>query len=191
MNTDRTVVALALAALLAGCRQDMHDQPKYRPLRPSAFFQDGRSARPLIPGTVAHGQLGEDATYLTGKSEGQYLTEVPLPATDHLLRRGRERFDIYCSPCHDRAGTGNGMIVQRGFRRPPSLHIDRLRQVPDGYLFEVISQGFGVMPAYAAQIPVDDRWAVAAYVRALQLSQNATLADVPARERARLGPRTP
>jgi mono/diheme cytochrome c family protein len=171
LSTERLVV-LALAALVAGCRQDMHDQPKYRPLRPSTFFRDARGSRPLVPGTVARGQIAEGAG--------------PPPVTPPVLRRGQERFDIYCAPCHDRVGTGNGMIVQRGFKRPPSLHVDRLRQTRDAYLFEVITEGFGVMPSYAAQVPAEDRWAITAYIRALQLSQNARLDDVPPAERSGL-----
>jgi len=171
LSTERLVI-LALAALAGACRQDMHDQPKYRPLRPSTFFRDGRASRPLVPNTVARGQPGE--------------VSAPPPVTVALLRRGQERFDIYCSPCHDRVGTGKGMIVQRGFKPPPSLHIDRLRQVPDAHLFDVITDGFGAMPSYAAQVPADDRWAITRYVRALQLSQNARLADVPPAERSRL-----
>ena len=162
-----------MLGLVVGCRQDMHDQPKYKPLRASRFFDDGRASRPLVEGTVARGHLHED--------------EAPVPpVTRALLVRGRERYDIFCAVCHDRAGTGRGMIVERGFKQPPSFHIDRLRQVPDRYVVDVIGKGFGVMPSYAQQIRIADRWAIAAYVRALQLSQQATLADVPAAERALL-----
>jgi mono/diheme cytochrome c family protein len=181
----RLLAVLVLAAT-AACRQDMHDQPKYKPQRASAFFPDGRASRPLVDGTVAWGQLAEEQADRAGKVKGAYVREPPVPLTRALLLRGRERFDVFCSPCHDRAGTGDGMIVQRGFRRPPSLHAERLRQQPDGYLFDVITNGFGVMPSYAAQIPAADRWAIIAYVRALQLSQGATLADVPAAERRQL-----
>jgi cytochrome c553 len=184
-QASRLLAALVLAAT-AGCRQDMHDQPKYKPERASAFFADGRASRPLVDGTVAWGQLAEEQADRAGKVKGAYVRELPVPLTRALLLRGRERFDIFCSPCHDRAGTGDGMIVQRGYRRPPSLHAERLRQQPDGYFFDVITNGFGVMPSYAAQIPASDRWAIIAYVRALQLSQGATLADVPAAERRRL-----
>jgi hypothetical protein len=185
LRTERLLV-LALAAVAAGCRQDMHDQPKELPLRPSAFFRDERASRPLVPDTVARGEPGDDVSRVTGKKDGRYVVAGPFPVTPALLGRGQERFDIYCSPCHDRVGTGNGMIVRRGFKRPPSFHTDRLRRLPDGYLFEVITRGFGVMQSYAAQVPVDDRWAITAYVRALQLSQNAPLAAVPAAERSRL-----
>jgi mono/diheme cytochrome c family protein len=179
-------LALLLIVLAAACRQDMHDQPKIKPLRPSAFFPDGRSARPLVAGTVARGHLDADVATTTGKRGDAWLQDPPAPMTTALLARGRERFDIYCAVCHDRAGTGAGMIVLRGFRRPPSFHIERLRQAPAGYLFDVATNGFGVMPGYAAQVPVADRWAIVAYVRALQRSQWATLADVPAAERPAL-----
>jgi len=164
---------------LGACRRDMQDQPKYLPLSESAFFADGRSERPPVEGTVARGQLDANVGYQTGRVGRTYLQTTPVALTPDLLARGRERYDIFCSPCHDRAGTGGGMIVLRGFKRPPSFHIDRLRQEPDGYLFVAVSEGFGVMPSYAAQIPVADRWAIVGYVRALQLSQHATLADVP------------
>jgi mono/diheme cytochrome c family protein len=174
----RTGVALFLALGVAACRQDMQDQPKYLPLQPSKFFADGRSSRPLVPGTVARGHLNDDAAYYTGKQANEPVAALPVPVTAELLQRGRERYNIYCSPCHDRVGNGEGMIVQRGYRRPPSLHIDRLRAAPVGYFFDVITNGFGVMPRYRVQIPPADRWAIVAYVRALQLSQHATLGDV-------------
>jgi hypothetical protein len=172
---------------LGACRQDMHDQPKYKTLRASPFFDDGRTSRSRIEGTVARGELESNVERRTGRTAaGSYVVAGPLPVTTDLLRRGQERYDIFCSVCHDRAGTGRGMIVRRGFRQPESFHTDRLRQAPDGYVFENISKGFGLMPSYAAQIAVDDRWAITAYVRALQLSQRATLADVPADARAEL-----
>jgi mono/diheme cytochrome c family protein len=179
-------LALVAAALgLAACRQDMHDQPKYKPLRPSAFFADGRDSRPVVEGTVARGVLDLDVGHTTGKAGTQYVAN-PLTRTEALYRRGHERYDIYCSPCHDRVGTGNGMIVERGFKQPPTFHQDRLRQTADGYLFEVMTAGFGVMPSYAEQVPIDDRWAIAAWIRVLQRSQYATLADVPAAVRGAL-----
>jgi cytochrome c553 len=178
--------ALLLLLALAACRQDMHDQPKYRPLRQSAFFPDGRASRPSVDGTVARGQLDPAPGHATGRIGERYAAN-PLPMRRATFERGRERFDIYCSPCHDRAGTGHGMIVERGLRQPPSLHADRLRAVADGYFVEVMTQGFGLMPSYAAQVPADDRWAIAAWIRVLQRSQNATLADVPPDARGRLG----
>jgi mono/diheme cytochrome c family protein len=180
------LICVALLALTA-CRQDMHDQPKYIPLRPSDFFADGRSSRPLIEGTVARGHLNDDAPFYTGKGpDGKPLDTFPFPITKEVIERGQERYNVYCSPCHDRLGNGDGMIVQRGFRKPPSYHIDRLRQVPHGYMYDVITNGFGAMPDYAAQIPPRDRWAIVAYVRALQWSQNAKLDDVPPEARAQL-----
>ena len=166
----------------------MHDQPKVKPQSASRFFPDGRGGRPLIEGTVARSTLLGDTPYLTGKQGGQPVPRAPVPVTTETLARGRERYDVFCSPCHDRVGTGGGMIVQRGYRQPPSFHIDRLRQEADGYFFDTITNGFGVMPNYAQQIPVADRWAITLYIRALQLSQHATLADVPESERARLAP---
>lgn len=175
-----------LLALLAGCRQDMQDQPKYLPLQPSKFFADGRASRPSLPGTIPRGHLYEEVAYNTGRENGEFVTTVPVPLNAVLLSRGRERYDIYCSPCHDRVGSGDGMIVQRGYRRPVSFHIDRLRAAPAGYFFDVMTNGFGVMPKYRAQVPVADRWAIVSYIRALQLSQHAALGDVPAAERDRL-----
>ena len=178
-------LALIAAALLGACRQDMHDQPKYLPLHPSKFFADGRTSRPLIDGTIKRGGFDLDPARTTGKLGSTYAAN-PLPGTEATYLRGRQRYDIYCSPCHDRVGTGHGMIVERGFKEPPTFHQDRLRTVADGYLFETMTQGFGVMPSYAVQVPVDDRWAITAWIRVLQRSQNATLADVPAGERAAL-----
>ena len=185
-----TRTGLALAALmlaLSGCRQDMHDQPKYQPLEHSSFFEDGRASRPLLVGTIAQGQLRDDEHLYTGKSGKDPVTTFPFPITEQTLRRGRERFNIYCSPCHDRTGSGLGIVVLRGLRRPPSYHIDRLRDSPVGYFYDVISNGFGAMPDYAAQIEPRDRWAIVAYIRVLQRSQRATLADVPADQRTALG----
>ena len=214
---------LVLAALgFSACRQDMHDQPKYIPLRPIDAFgsiNDGRSGRPLVEGTVARDNLREDVEFYTGKlrqsqsagatsaqpqivppprtvnAEGAqipaqsyqgFVTEFPMPITAADLDRGQERFNIYCSVCHGRLGDGSGMIVKRGFRKPPSFHDDRLRTAPIGYFFDVETNGFGAMPDYASQIPPEDRWRIIAYIRALQLSQRGTLADVPASERDKL-----
>ncbi|HTX33902.1 MAG TPA: cytochrome c [Bryobacteraceae bacterium] len=177
-----------LATLSAGCRQDMQDQPKYIPLRPTDFFGDGRSERPLVEGTVARGHLDDDTAYFTGKGpDGKPLDTFPFAVTKDVILRGQDRFNVYCSPCHDRLGNGDGMVVRRGYRKPPSYHIDRLRQVPNGYIFDVITNGFGAMPDYSAQIPPADRWAIVAYVRALQLSQNASINDIPAADRSQLG----
>ena len=164
----------------------MHDQPKYIPLRQSSFFGDERSARPLVAGTVARGELRDDTLLYTGKEDGQDATEFPFTIDQAVMARGRERFDIYCSPCHGRTGQGDGMVVRRGYRRPPSYFDERLRDAPIGHFFDVITNGFGAMPDYAAQIKVEDRWAIVAYIRALQLSEHATLADVPPADRARL-----
>ena len=175
-----------LLPVLAGCRQDMHDQPKLRGLRGTEFFADGRSARPLVPGTVSRDALHDDEHLYTGKVGGKFAETFPFPVAREVLERGRERFDIFCSPCHGRLGDGQGMVVRRGFPQPTSFHVERLRQVQAGYLFDVITNGFGRMQDYAVQVRPRDRWAIVAYIRALQLSQDATLADVPADERARL-----
>ncbi|HEX2162484.1 MAG TPA: cytochrome c, partial [Thermoanaerobaculia bacterium] len=179
---------LALAAVLVplaalGCRQGMYDDVKYEPYEKSELFPNETSARPLPAGTVARGLLGEDRTLVTGLSPEGTFAANPLPITRELLVRGRERFDVFCSPCHDRVGTGDGMIVRRGYTRPPTFHDDRLRRLPDGHLFDVITRGYGQMPSYAAQVPVEDRWAIVAYVRALQLSQDAQFAALPAEVR--------
>jgi mono/diheme cytochrome c family protein len=182
MRTLQKISPLGLLAVLAlaGCRQDMHDQPRFKPLAKSDFYSDLRSARAPVDDTVARGQLHEDTYFYTGKvgnNPGDYL---PFAASEDVLARGRERFNIYCSPCHSRLGDGNGVIVQRGYRRPPSYHTERLRKAPLGYFFDVMTNGFGAMPDYAAQISTRDRWSIVAYIRALQLSQNASAQDIPA-----------
>lgn len=256
---------LSFAVLFAACRQDMHDQPKYKPLRPSAFFLDARSARPLVEGTVARGQLREDAQLYTGKlaagqqggvqqgvgqqglqpgggmsasqpqatasdqrqpaSQGQatvsdsgaanqkgntmaqqatpgintqagqqpatqtyqgFATTFPFPIDEAAINRGQERFNIYCSVCHGRTGEGNGPVVLRGYRKPPSLHDPRLQNAPAGYFFDVITNGFGAMPDYSAQVSAEDRWKIIAYIRALQLSQRGNVADVPTDRRGNI-----
>jgi len=164
----------------------MHDQPRYKPLARSEFYPDHRSARPLVTGTVARGQLREDEHFYTGKVGKDFATTFPFPVTPAVLERGRERFEIYCTPCHGRLGNGEGMVVQRGFKHPPSFHIERLRAAAPGYFFDVMTSGFGAMSDYSAQVPVNDRWAIAAYIRALQLSQHARLEDVPPSDRERL-----
>jgi mono/diheme cytochrome c family protein len=170
---------LALIGVTAGCRIDMHMQPYYRTMAKSDFFADDRSARLPVEGTVARGDLREDVYFYTGKignAPGDYL---PFPVTAEVLARGQERFNINCTPCHGRVGDGNGFIPTRGFKRPPSYHIERLRKAPLGYFFDVMTHGYGVMPEYGSQVAPRDRWCIAAYIRALQLSQNATIADVP------------
>jgi mono/diheme cytochrome c family protein len=179
------LVAL-VAAAGAACRQDMHDQPKYKPFRQSDFFADQRSARPLVAGTVARGSLREDAVYFTGKVGNDFVAEIPVKVTPALLARGQERFQIFCSPCHGRTGRGDGMIVQRGFKAPSSYHVDRLRAMPIGYFYDVITNGYGAMADYAAQVPPADRWAIAAYIRTLQYAQYAPAGDVPADKRGLL-----
>jgi mono/diheme cytochrome c family protein len=172
------VVLLALGA--AGCRQDMHDAPRYKPLAASDFFADGRASRNLPAGTVARGWLRADEALYTGRANGELLAEFPFPITPAEMQRGRDRYNIYCTPCHGILGDGQGMVVQRGLRRAASYHQDRLRDEKVGYFFDVVTNGFGAMQGYAEQIPVRDRWLIVAYVRALQLSQHATMADVPA-----------
>jgi mono/diheme cytochrome c family protein len=179
-------VLLLLVAACAACRQDMHDQPKYSAMEASAFFDDNSSVRPPVEGTVARGELREDEALYTGKVNDTPVTEFPFQIDDEVMARGQERFNIYCSPCHGRTGAGDGIIVQRGFSSPPRLDDQRLRDAPVGALFEVMTNGFGAMPDYAAQIKPGDRWAIAAYIRALQLSSSATLDDVPPAERGRL-----
>jgi mono/diheme cytochrome c family protein len=176
-----TYILVGVALLvLVGCRSDMQEQPYYRPLTENDFYADKRSARPLVEGTVSREHLDADTYFYTGKignNDGDYL---PFPVTTAVLARGQQRFNIYCSPCHGEVGDGDGMVVQRGYKHPPSYHIDRLRKAPIGYFFDVMSNGFGAMPDYREQVPAADRWAIASYIRALQLSQNARPEDVPA-----------
>jgi cbb3-type cytochrome c oxidase subunit III len=190
--TSRVFAAACGAAclvLLAGCslKQDMAQQPKNRPLSPSDFFIDGRSERPLLENTVARGSIADDALVIPKDSNG-----FPLPVTQELLERGEGRYKIFCTPCHGLQGDGNGMIAMRGMKHPPSYHQDRLRQVPNGYIYDVITNGFGAMYGYSAQIPPRDRWAIIAYLRALQLSRNAKVAELPAelREKVMKNPST-
>ena len=232
MSDRRSGIVIALFALLTACRQDMHDQPAYRPLMKSTFFTDARSARPVVEGTIARGQLRTDRAYYTGRTgeapaqpgtqpariqqagqavrrppqpvdarrpaqlaQGKTETagevfaasyppdlvkEFPYPVTREMVLRGRTRFEMFCVHCHGYTGYGNGMIVQRGLNPPPSYHIERLRNAPVGHFFDVMTNGYGAMYSYAQRVSVDDRWAIAAYIRALQASQAGTLADVPA-----------
>ena len=180
----RNTQLLALVSLLlAGCRQDMHDQPRYKPLAATSFFGDGRSARPEVEGTVPRGRLHLDSARYTGKAGDQDVDYFPFAITRADLERGQQRFTIYCSPCHSRTGDGNGMVVRRGFRKAASYHTEKLIKAPVGHFFDVITNGFGAMPSYASRVTPDDRWRIAAYIRVLQLSQNATLEDVPADQR--------
>lgn len=165
-------LALVLLATAAGCRQDMHDQPRYEPLEASTFFADGRSARPWVEGTIARGYLQEDELMFTGRVNGALSNQLPMPLSRSLLERGHERYEIFCTPCHARSGNGRGMVVQRGFPPAASFHDSRLREQPLGYYFDVVTNGFGRMKSYKAQISAADRWAIAAYIRVLQLSQN-------------------
>jgi len=192
MKRSVSILSIALSSLLllGGCRQGMYDQAKAKPLSLSPFFADHASARPLIPGTIPREWPGDDPVS-TGKSEdGKLLVTMPIPLSREVLERGRERFEIYCAVCHDRTGSGRGMVVQRGFPPPPSFHSDRLRQAPIGHFFDVITHGYGAMYPYAARVEPQDRWAIAAYIRTLQLSQNAKLDDVPQEHRPDLEPKS-
>lgn len=180
------VACLLLAGFLAGCRQDMHDGPRIEPYEANAFFPDQRGSRVPPQGTVARGWLRDDEALYTGKLNGQMVATIPFAVTHDDLKRGQQRFNIYCSPCHGRLGDGQGMVVQRGLRQAASYHNDRLRQEPIGYFFDVATNGFGAMQGYAEQVPVRDRWLIAAYIRALQFSQNAKIDDVPADRRGAL-----
>jgi len=171
---------------LASCDQAMDRQAKLKPLQERPFFPDGRGSREPVAGTLPQGGLRIDDHLFRGKDGAAFGETFPFPIARKDLERWRERYDIFCSPCHDRAGTGRGIIVQRGYRAPPSMHIDRLRQAPPGYLFDVMTRGFGAMPDYAAQVSPRDRWAIASYIRALQLSQNASREDLAAAELRRL-----
>lgn len=174
------IAALALVCFASGCRQDMQVQPRYNPYDASSFFDDSRSSRPPVPGTIARGQLHLDDLLYTGKIDGKEADVFPFEITRADLERGRVRFNVYCSPCHDVTGSGRGMIVLRGFPPPPSLHLDRLRQAPAGHFFDVMTNGIGVMYSYSSRVNAEDRWRIAAYIRALQLSRQATFDDVPA-----------
>jgi mono/diheme cytochrome c family protein len=171
--------AMAATLVLAGCRQDMQDQPKFFPQRGTDFYADGRSVRPQVENTVARNQLRENAYFYTGLINGKEGDGMPFPATLEVLERGQERYNVYCTPCHSRVGNGVGMIVQRGYMKAGNFNTTRLETAPLGHFFHVISNGYGAMPDYASQIVPEDRWAIVAYIKALQLSQKATQADVP------------
>jgi mono/diheme cytochrome c family protein len=180
------LVFVAAATLAAGCRQDMHDAPRYEAFEANSTFADNRASRTAPLGTVARGWLRDDDALYTGKMGGQAVNEFPFPIGREELARGQQRFNIYCTPCHGRLGDGNGMVVQRGLRQAASYHQDRLREEKLGYFYDVITNGFGAMQGYAEQIPVRDRWLIVAYVRTLQLSQHASVNDVPADRRGAL-----
>jgi hypothetical protein len=181
-------MALCAVLFLVGCRLDMHVQPRYNPYGATDFFGDGRSERPPVEGTVARSEVveGQSEVVNTGVLNGQEINMFPFPVTRAVLDRGRERFNIFCAPCHGLAGDGDGVVVQRGFQRPPSYHMDRLRNAPAGHFFSVITNGFGAMYPYGYRILPADRWAIIAYIRALQLSRQATITDVPEADRAKL-----
>ncbi len=187
-NNRLPLAAVILLASLtaAGCRRDMQDEPKYKPLAESQFFNDHRSARPAVDDTVPRGYLKTNLALYTGKMNGQDIDYFPFPITRADLEQGQNRFQVYCTPCHGRLGDGDGMIVKRGYRQPPSYHADRLMKAPVGHFFDVMSNGFGAMPSYASRVPVQDRWRIAAYIRALQLSENAKITDVPEEQRSKL-----
>lgn len=178
--------AISLLGASSGCRQDMFDQPKSSALGPSDFFADGAAARPIPPHTVARNDSSPDEAFNTGMIGTNLVTTLPFPLTPAVLLRGREDYEIDCVPCHGETGDGNGIIVERGFPPPPSYNIPRLRNAPVGHFFDVMTRGYGVMYSYAARVTPSDRWAIAAYIRALQLSQHATIADVPTNELANL-----
>jgi len=196
MSLGKRLLAFCLLpsafCLLAACNrvgpgwQKMGRQPRYDPLEPSTFFADGMSARPRVAGTVARGELVTNSFLETGKINNADGDGFPFAITEDVLNRGHERFNIYCSECHGRIGDGNGMIPSRGYRRPPSFHTESLRTAPTGHFFDVMTNGFGAMPTYAPQIPASDRWAIIAYIRALQLSQNTNVAQLPESERGKL-----
>jgi hypothetical protein len=199
----RSSLPLALILFLAACRQDMHDQPRYKPLAGTDFFGDRRSARPEVGGVIAWGRSSlahPDASYVrvnnpryTGKQGDEDIDFFPFEITRADLDRGRQRFTIYCSPCHSRIGDGNGMVVRRGFRQAASYHTDKLVHAPVGHFFDVITNGFGAMPSYGSRVPPDDRWRIAAYIRVLQFSEAASLDVVPSDRRVDLdkNPETP
>ncbi len=180
--------ALALSAMaIVGCHADMYDQPKFETYAPSTLWKDGSSSRPLVPGTIARGELRADRLKFTGKGrDGKPVDEFPYPMTEAKIKRGQERYNIYCTPCHGATGDGRGMVVLRGMAPPPAFHDQRLRDAPVGHFYDVITNGYGKMYPYAARIPVDDRWAIIAYVRALQLRKNARVEDLSADTRTRL-----
>lgn len=180
------IFAAAMISLFTACRRDMFNQPRSNPLGESDFFQDGAASRPIPPHTVARDDLEHDEAFYTGMIGSNVVTTIPISITSESLEHGRECYEIYCVPCHGKMGEGNGIAVQRGFPAPPSYHIGRLRNAPIGHFFDVMTRGYGVMYPYASRITPKERWEIAAYIRALQLSEHATLADVPTNEIAQL-----
>ena len=181
------LLVLVVALVTGACRQDMHDQVKYEPLEESSFFENGMSSRPLVEGTIAREMPQEETAFHTGRTAtDEFVTELPIELNRELLEQGRTRFDAFCSPCHGQTGDGLGLIVRRGFKQPPSFHDRRLRETPRGYFCDVISNGFGQMSSYASQIPTHDRWAIAAYISALQLSQNIPVDSLSEEEKQQL-----
>jgi mono/diheme cytochrome c family protein len=176
----------ALALGLVGCRQDMQDQPRYKPLAGTDFFADHRASRPQVEGTVARGHLRIDQARYTGKIDGEDIDQFPIPIARSDIERGQSRFNIYCTPCHGRLGDGNGMVVLRGFRQATSYYSEKLMKAPVGHFFDVITNGFGAMPSYASRVEPDDRWRIIAYIRALQMSESAGINDVPKDQRGNL-----
>jgi mono/diheme cytochrome c family protein len=180
------VLAFALLVANCGCRRDMFRQPSSKPLARSDFFANEMASRPLLTNTVARGHLDDASPFFTGLNGTNPVPAFPLPVTIELLKQGRQQFETYCAVCHDRTGEGQGMIVQRGFPAPPSYHIDRLRDAPPGHFVDVIRNGYGIMYSYGDRVDATNRWAIAAYIRALQTSRHITLAQVPGNERAKL-----
>jgi mono/diheme cytochrome c family protein len=184
---NRCVVFVLVALACSACRQDMQQQPKYPPLARSWFYPDGRSARPVPAGTIAVDEVSDKLALTTGYTNGTFVTAIPIPVTAALLERGRDRYNIYCAPCHAETGDGDGMIARRGFKHPANLNGDRVKNAPPGYIYAVISNGYGAMADYSYQVKEpSDRWAIVAYIRALELSQGAALGDLNTQERSRL-----
>ena len=202
MSTRALVLAMLASAAVVSCRgqesadppvhlnPNMDSQPRYDPQSVSKFYEDRRTMRPLVDGTVARGNLNDDETYTKGCEDGHFTLKSPIPMTSDVLKRGQERYDIYCTPCHDKTGYGEGLVVKRGYPKPINFHEDYARKMPDGQVYGAIANGVRNMPSYAAQIPVADRWAIVAYVRALQFSQAARVEDVPAATRGSLAVET-
>jgi hypothetical protein len=185
MLKSRTALLITTLGL-ASCRQDMHNQPRYKPLAESYFFADHRSERPQVYGTIARGQLRLDSARYTGKVGDKDIDVFPFQITRADIIRGQERYNIYCSPCHSRVGDGYGLVVERGLYPPPSYYVDRLKTIPVGHFYDVMTNGFGAMASYASRVEPDDRWRIAAYIRVLQFSESASINDVPAGQRGQL-----